>query len=239
MADHHIFAELPENKGIWVFKQDDSETDYRKNGHTATLGDPGRCNRYRTPRRILATLKSNNGGKGTDPSPSLAPIGKLSPAHVERYFFEFVAVYVKGKRLGQVIPNFSRGGTPYGNQAHHLIPQTKFLALFPPREEAMLKRVDYNVHNGRNIMFLPAHNTDCSYHNLPFHSGSHTDYDVQVETDAKELSQQLRRLPDPCKEETLKDIKAKLIGLQEKYWNALSNAGPVAVRTVKLDVETE
>jgi hypothetical protein len=237
MSEQHPIAGVPENKGIWTYELGNSETDYRKNGHTATMTDPGRGYRYKTPKRILATLKAKNHGEGANTAKWLAPVAKLSPEHVERYYFDFVAVGI-GKRLGQVIPNFSRGGTPYGNQAHHLIPQTRFLSLFPSREEAMLKRVDYNVHNGRNIIFLPAHSTSCGYHNLPYHSGAHKDYDDQVEVDAAALSQDLRRLSDPCKEETLKDIKRKLMNLQEKYWKCLSNAGPIAVRDVDLEGET-
>jgi hypothetical protein len=227
---NHIFADLPENKGIWVYDKDKSETDYRKNGHQATIADLSRGNRYKTPKRIKETLR----GRGWAPSKYMKPVSLLSPEHIERYYFEFVACYISGKRAGQAIANFARGGAPYANQAHHLIPQAKFLALFPTREEQMLKRVDYNVHNGRNIIFLPAHSPDCSYHNLPYHSGSHEAYDLQVEADATELSRKLRELgTEACDDEVLLAIKDRLMALQEDYWNTLAQAGPVAVRDVR------
>ncbi|MDY7230923.1 AHH domain-containing protein [Hyalangium rubrum] len=226
-SKRHIFAELPENKGIWVYKQDDSQTDYRKNGHKATLGEPGRCTRYRTPKRILSTLKQ----KGRNVHTCLEPITKHSPQHIERYYFDYVALYIRGKLLGQAIPNFLKGGSPYANEAHHLIPQAKYLALFAPREAAMLKRVDYNVHNGRNIIFLPKHKGDCGFHNLPYHSGPHEQYSTRVESSAHELSQKLRELADEaCAEEELLNIKKLLMALQEEFWTLLSNAGPIAIK---------
>lgn len=230
-SEGHIFAELPENKGIWVYDKDNSATDYRTNGHKATLGDLGRNNRYKTPRRILATLKQKESKRTHS---CLKPVSYGSPEHVERYYFEFVAVYILGGLNGQSIPNFSKGWAPYKNQAHHLIPQAKFLALFPPREAAMLKRVDYNVHNGRNLIFLPERSKDCSFHNLPYHSGSHKEYDDQVQLDADELSQKLRELGDKaCDDEAVSNIKERLMALQEDYWTMLAKAGPVAVRDVR------
>ncbi|RKG95069.1 hypothetical protein D7V97_37880 [Corallococcus sp. CA053C] len=233
MSDGHIFKALPENNGIWVFKQDDSETDYRKNGHAAILADGGHCNRYKTPVRIRAALKAGNSGQGTNPSTSLAPIGKLSPEHIERYYFEFAAAYIQGKRTGQVIPNFSRSGTPYANQAHHLIPQAQYLGLFGDREREMLKRVDYNVHNGRNIIFLPAHAPDTRFHNLPYHMGSHPKYDKQVKADAKKLSKDLKKLSKAaCDEPKVAAIKRELYELQEDYWTMLANEQPIKVNDV-------
>ncbi|NTX08785.1 MULTISPECIES: AHH domain-containing protein [Myxococcus] len=214
----HIFAELAESKGIWVFKQDDSATNYRKNGHAATLGDPGRNNRYRTPKRILATLKA----RGTKPSILLPSILAHGPEHVGRYYFEYVAVSI----LGLSFANFSKGFTPYENEAHHLIPQAQFLALFGEREAAMLKRVDYNVHNGRNLIFLPGTLKGCDFHNLPYHLGSHPTYDTHVANDARQLSNELKELSDDaCTEEVLINIKERLMSLQEKYWKLLANAG--------------
>ncbi|MFL5354795.1 AHH domain-containing protein [Archangium sp.] len=229
-SEGHIFAELPENKGKWVHDKDDSSTDYRRNGHKATLADPSRCNRYKTPKRIEATLRQ----KRWKPSRWMQSVSQFSPQHLERYYFDFIASYIYGKRAGQAISNFARGGAPYANEAHHLIPQAKFLALFPEREEQMLKRVDYNVHNGRNIIFLPEHSPDCGFHNLPYHSGSHDAYDNQVQLDAKELSQKLKDLGDnACDDEVVLNIKDRLMALQEDYWAMLAKAGAVAVRDVR------
>ncbi|RJS21937.1 hypothetical protein DRW03_16560 [Corallococcus sp. H22C18031201] len=217
----HIFAERAESKGIWVFKQDDSATNYRKNGHTATLGDVGRRLRYRTPKRILATLKARQ----TKPSILLPRIPAHGPEHVARYYFDYVAVSV-----GISLANFSKGYTPYENEAHHLIPQAQFLALFGEREAAMLKRVDYNVHNGRNLIFLPGTLKGCAFHNLPYHQGSHPSYDTHVANDARQLSNELKDLSDEaCTEAVLINIKERLMALQEKYWKLLSNAGANAV----------
>lgn len=233
MSKGHIFKELPENRGIWVFKQDDSETDYRKNGHAATLADGGRCNRYKTPVSIQAALKAGNKGQGTNPSKGLAPVGRHGPEHIERYYFEFVAQYIQGKRTGQVIPNFSRSGTPYANQAHHLIPQAQYLGLFGEREQEMLKRVDYNVHNGRNIIFLPAHAPDTRFHNLPCHMGPHPKYDQQVRADAKRLSKDLKKLStDACDESKVAEIKRELYELQEEYWTKLSSEQPIKINDI-------
>lgn len=220
----HVFATLAENKGIWFTQSDEKATEYRSNGYNELLGNRARRNRYRRPRSILTALKNANKGRGTQPSSSLPAIAQYSEAHVLRYYFEFVGVDT----------NFLHAKSPYENQAHHLIPQNTYTSLFGQRERDMLKRVDYDVHNGKNIIFLPVQVDDTAFHELPHHNGEHDAYDWEVVDDAKELGQDLRELGDEaCDDKALQDIKQQLMDLQEKYWNLLANAPPIAVRSLR------
>lgn len=109
---------------------------YRDNGRTELKANAGRRQRvYDNDATILEYLKLYD----VDPRDKGVP--KHSPGHAALYHFEY----------------FVSGQKPYSNVAHHLLPCDVFTPgeVFTDEELEILKRVDYDVNNGKNIIFLP------------------------------------------------------------------------------------
>lgn len=132
MADgSHILNSMP----IIAVLGRNSNT-YRDNGRSELKANAGRRARvYDNDAKILEYLKLY------DVAPRDKGVPKHSLAHAARYHFE----------------HFITGQRPYSNIAHHLLPCEVFIPneVFTDEESEILKRVDYDVNNGKNIIFLP------------------------------------------------------------------------------------
>jgi len=194
---------------------------YRENGYCVISGSSSKptnfvagesgitpkakCDVYACTEVIRKKLKSKKWKKITDPG---------SDEHVARYYFDH----------GE---NFKNGSTPYLNEGHHLIPHTSSFETFTDKQMEILKKIDYNVNNGNNIIFLPKLVGDCAFHNLPYHSGSHGQYTDQVKADFKEIKDSLNKVKaDPCEViEPLQSIKDYFYKIQDDYWKLIVKSG--------------
>lgn len=205
--EKHIL-DTPDYKGWYI-----ANSQYRKAGHQVISGDAGRKKVYQNKESVRSRLMGENGTRAiSKPRPYCEP---YSDTHVARYLFDHE-------------PNFRRGRAPYINQAHHLIP-TSYLNRFPHHwQREVLKRVDYDINNGRNIMFLPAQAQDSWFHLLPRHQSKHPRYTKVVASDAAAMSRQLEKYKnsEPCKEkdELGDSILKSLHDKQNDYWDLLKGA---------------
>lgn len=113
-----------------------NQNTYRDNGRAELKANAGRRQRvYDNDAKILEYLRFY----GVEPRDK--GVLRHSPAHAALYHFE----------------QFITGQKPYTNVAHHLLPCDVFNPneVFTEAELEILKRVDYDVNNGRNIIFLP------------------------------------------------------------------------------------
>lgn len=109
---------------------------YPGNGRAELKANAGRRERvYDNDVKIIEYLAFYH----VDPRDKGVP--KHSPAHAALYHFE----------------HFITGQKPYSNIAHHLLPCDVFTPgeVFTEEELEILKRVPYDVNNGKNIIFLP------------------------------------------------------------------------------------
>lgn len=217
MAENGHLADAAPNKAVLTY-----DGKYRNNGYDEIKGNAGRKTVYDKVRHIQSVLQT----RGTQAIPSTVVPG--SEAHARRYCFDYEVT-----ASGEVRKNFLLAYKPYANQAHHLVPvsvfdeEKKFLTY---DQLVVMRKVDYNVNNGKNIMFLPVTKRSAELHNLPVHSGHHPKYTNSVKEDAKGLKESLQKaVKTDQPHETWNppaDIVKKLIRLQNKYWNLLKNVAP-------------
>ncbi|MFP2926518.1 AHH domain-containing protein [Pyxidicoccus sp. 3LG] len=185
--------------------------DYRKNGVSHISGNEGKRDRvYDNNDKIKAYLKNN--GIGTRIEGATAG----DDQHSAGYHFK----------------HFSAGdaGKPYPNQGHHILPCELFSrrsdeggkqgGAFGTEELRVFYRLDYNVNNGNNVIFLPASLNHCSVHQLPYHVGSHPTYTAQVSKDVEQINAQLKKsLEKPCEDWTPPEsIPEEVKVYEDKYW---------------------
>lgn len=111
-------------------------TDYRDNGRAELAANADKRMRvYDNDAKIIEYLQHY------DVSPRVRSFPKHGPAHAALYHFGC----------------FTTGQEPYSNIAHHLVPCEVFIPeeVFTDDELEILKRVPYDVNNGKNIIFLP------------------------------------------------------------------------------------
>lgn len=109
---------------------------YRDNGRNELKANAGRRQRvYDNDAKIIEYLEFY------DVAPRDKRVARHSPAHAALYHFE----------------HFITGQRPYSNIAHHLLPCEVFTPdeVFTEEELEILRRVPYDVNNGKNIIFLP------------------------------------------------------------------------------------
>jgi len=69
---------------------------------------------------------------------------------------------------------------PYPWEAHHLLPTNVFYKNLSMDQIRAILRTDYDINDGRNIIFLPEEPIDTPVHKLPYHSSGHVKYDKRV-----------------------------------------------------------
>ncbi|RKH41553.1 AHH domain-containing protein [Corallococcus sicarius] len=192
--------------------------DYRQKGYSHIDGDGGRKSAYLDLDVIRSVLLS----RGTD---AQGKVARGSREHASHYIFGH------GR-------NFHIGQSPYSNQGHHLLPEEALSPNYLGSDQLrMLQGVDYDINNGENIIFLPSRSRDSDFHKLPHHSGSHPKYTKQIARDMGAVRKSLNAALAKDKKHKLwnppTDIRDRLMGLQEQYWDFLVGAGPIAINTFK------
>lgn len=217
---HHILRGMPIRARLG------RSHDYREAGQAELTKDEGkRAPVYDNDAKILAYLRFYN------VSPRSTAVLKHSEAHAALYHFE----------------HFAHGYTPYPNAAHHLVPCEVFIPdeVFTDEELEILKRVEYDVNNGRNIIFLPSFSNAaevhlltreerreqmlryCNVHRLPCHFDCHKDYTAQVKADCEKLVNLVRgQLGKVCASwKPPQAIPEELLKLQDEYWGYVVRFG--------------
>lgn len=97
---------------------------------------------------------------------------------------------------------------PYPWQAHHLLPTNVFYKNLTLKQIQIILRSDYDINDGRNLVFLPEHPVDTLAHKLPFHASQHTSYDRKVVSHMGEFKSILEQVAK--KEIEHKDAAAKV-----------------------------
>ncbi|MCP3143969.1 AHH domain-containing protein [Pyxidicoccus xibeiensis] len=69
---------------------------------------------------------------------------------------------------------------PYPWEAHHLLSTNVFYKYLTLAQIKVILRSDYDINDGRNIIFLPQEPIDTPVHKLPYHSSGHTQYDKKI-----------------------------------------------------------
>ena len=210
--ENHIDT-LTNNKAIL-----NRSSDYRQNGYQTISGSPSKQRPYSNLEQIQATLIA----RGTRPVPATVPKGSIQ--HAQRYLF------THGN-------NYKIGTAPYQNEGHHMLPCEAFTdAYLTSNQLLLLWKVDYDINNGKNIIFLPVSETNCDYHLLPSHCGSHPKYNSLVASDMQAVRDSLQKEidsdPDHEKWNPPADIPQQLLALQDDYWNVLITCGPVKINTI-------
>lgn len=215
-SDH--ISSTADNKGIFH-----RQRTYRQNGYDEIKGNAGKNGIYGASKNnwLKQALKKYR----VKPRPK-GSVAAASDGHAARYYFTY------GR-------NFQVGRSPYVNEAHHLIPvESTFVnPPFTSEQLILLRKVDYNINNGENIIFLPTTERGAEFHNLPIHNGDHPRYTNLVKADTKKISQSLQKEidKDPNHDNWTppSDVVQKLKNLEDKYWNFLKNAGQIKVNHFK------
>jgi len=186
--------------------------DYRKNGISHIGGNGGKLSRvYNNDDKIKKYLKDNAIGTKIE---GATQGGDL---HASGYHFK----------------HFSAGdaGKPYPNQGHHILPCELFSrrseeggkqgGVFETEELRVFYRLDYDVNNGNNVIFLPAIDTHCGVHQLPYHVGRHPTYTANVSQDVEQINALLKKsLEKPCEDWTPPEsIPEELKKYEDEYWD--------------------
>jgi hypothetical protein len=218
--NHHILSTHPIRARLG------RSSDYRETGHAELTGNAGRRGPvYDNDAKILAYLRHY------DVSPRSAAVPKHGAAHAALYHFE----------------HFTSGQQPYPNAAHHLVPCEVFSPgeVFTEDELEIFRRVEYDVNNGKNIIFLPSFSNAvevysltievrreqalryCNVHRLPAHLGCHKDYTAQIKKDCANLKREVRsQLGKMCADwKPPESIPRILHDLQDQYWDYVVTFG--------------
>ena len=113
---------------------------------------------------------------------------------------------------------------PWPNQAHHMLPCEAFKLgeVFNLKEHKILKKVDYDLNNGKNLIYLPKYEKDRGYTDvLPDHLGSHASYTDDVMQAMKDLKTLIGKyVKGDCEEQDPPtDIKNEILDLQDDFWD--------------------
>jgi hypothetical protein len=160
------------------------------------------------------TIRSAIRDLNVRPNSKPSPVEQGSDGHVKRYHISY----------GQ---NFSHSRSPYGNQAHHILPVSAFTSPpFTLDAIAILKRAEtYDINHGSNIILLPSDARSARFHGLPIHNGDHPKYTSGVQTDLGAIAQELAELTAEGHEdvEVPAELAKKLEDLQDVYWSRLAD----------------
>jgi HNH/ENDO VII superfamily nuclease len=186
--------------------------DYRENGISHIGGNGGKLSRvYNNDDKIKAYLKNHTIGtkiEGATPGDAL---------HASGYHFNHFRADIARK--------------PYPNQGHHILPCELFSrrseeggkqgGVFGTEELRVFYRLEYDVNNGNNVIFLPALTKHCDVHQLPYHIGSHPTYTANVSQDVEQINAQLKKsLEKPCEDWTPPEsIPRQVKKYEDLYWD--------------------
>ncbi len=219
MADEEIHLSLGDKvKATWT-----RSTNYRKQTIDGIKAKAKRLNVYNSDKKLQATLRfvSPQDHEGFEEVSS----GDIT--HRARYKFDQFKV--------------SPASDPYPNHAHHIIPARGFITKFNYEQRKILFRVEYDVNNANNLIFLPSLISCCKYHLLPWHEtkDGHSNYNSEVRESATTIEKRLNEIIEEEKECTEndnlpKDLPQKLVDLENKLWNILVNAGMSSINTITI-----
>ncbi|OZG70968.1 hypothetical protein BTA51_22950 [Hahella sp. CCB-MM4] len=88
---------------------------------------------------------------------------------------------------------------PYHWEAHHVLPMSCFLDYFSAEELQIILLSDYDINDGRNIIFLPVASEDTAVHDLPYHPSNHLKYNKEVKSEFKKIKDKIKELKDEQK----------------------------------------
>lgn len=132
---------------------------------------------------------------------------------------------------------------PYKWQAHHILPGEVFKTgeVFEYAERQVLKRTDYNINRGENIIMLPGSgaNMFVSVHSLLQHPTNHVQYTAQVKDSLSTINDELKKIVK--KEKKHDKVKSNFLGLLSKlenaFWQQIVATSHAAVTAVILQQE--
>ncbi len=119
---------------------------------------------------------------------------------------------------------FLGGTVPYKNQCHHLLPDEVFSEKsnrFTAEHMDLLKRVPYSINRGENLIFLPVNEKFCRAHKLPYHRGSHPEYNDLVAGKMDKVRDSLDKMKTkPCdgKNSVTKNTYTELGKAETHFW---------------------
>lgn len=164
-----------------------------------------RSDRYTAAKDLKKKKKKKNGS---------APV-RSQADRVEQYTFNYTAP--KRKK------NFTAGGEPYPNQAHHIVPCEVFHDKWTWRELHIMRSASpnpgsksskgYNINNKDNIILLPQCNKRLSrqyYHMLPDHSKSHNRYNERLLGECNGIRNKIAEIKDKANCDRKKDLRKEL-----------------------------
>ena len=197
-----------------------SHSKYRKSAITGIKAKANRKNVYDNMKNLEKNLKSIEWGT------NLAyPAG--STQHCNNYKLD------KFKA--------DNAGSPYPNQAHHIIPANDFINFFDSDQQEILRKIDYDVNNQNNLIFLPANdNKYKKIHMLPWHNapGGHKKYSKQVKSSAQKIKNAVNEEIDKqekCKAIEISDkITKELVAYENKLWEEIVKLGPSTINKIKI-----
>ncbi len=222
MDDENIHLLLGDKvKAVWT-----RSTDYRKMAIDGIKSKSDRLEVYDDDDTLMLSLSTVKPTPAVDPATGKT-ISSGDALHRARYKFKNFKVKPANK--------------PYPNHAHHLIPARGFITLFTHEQKMVLYRVEYDVNNGNNLIFLPSHIDSCRYHYLPWHetNDGHSNYNTEVRESATTIEERLNEIikeENECTEDDNlpKDLPQKLEDLENKLWNILVNAGITSINTITI-----
>ncbi len=125
---------------------------------------------------------------------------------------------------GTAYRTFLSGTVPYMNQCHHILPDEVFSEKsdrFTAEHMDLLERVPYSINRGENLIFLPVKEKFCSAHNLPYHRGSHPQYNDLVAGRMDDLKKNLDEMrAKPCNGESssTENTLTELGNVEDHFW---------------------
>ncbi|KFA94147.1 AHH domain-containing protein, partial [Archangium violaceum] len=116
------------------------------------------------------------------PTPSLGSYDSANAEYqaekepvLRRYYRRKTAVLFLSSRKGKRV-DFIGTSLPYSWEAHHLLPANVFYKELTIEQIKIILRTNYDINDGRNIIFLPENPIDTPIHKLPYHSSGHNKY---------------------------------------------------------------
>lgn len=216
MGANHLKGD-GEYKAVWG-----RSGDYRKKTMQGIKAKSERKDIYDNEDVLKATLSSIK--PKTDANGNAIIAG--SKAHIARY----------------TLDKFTGGSSPYPNHAHHMIPANAFINQFTTEQREILLKIDYDVNNGNNLIFLPSTLQATRYHFLPWHQTDdyHRKYSKEVKDAATSIEDKINKVLDkqkPCEdgEDPPKDITEDLVKYENDLWNLIVGMGPKSINEIKIN----